>query len=296
MRRPDFDEIAEALYGLPPGEFTARRDAYAAEARGAGERDLALAVKSLKRPTNSAWLANGLVRECRQQVLALVELGAAMRAAQARLAGDDLRRLSQQRRHLIAILASSARQLASGAGLQVSLQAEAELESTLEVASADPARGGVLLAGRLSAALKASELGSFDLSETAMPMTDPIGRTTSSRRAGKTAHERDEPPRADRRQERAARVVAEAETVVLAARAELVEQTRRESAAEQERRRLRAAISKAAAQLDALQVRQADATRELQEARHGRAAAERVARLAERRLAEARRALDRLGD
>jgi len=187
MRRPDFDEIAEALYGLPPGEFTARRDAYAAEARGAGERDLALAVKSLKRPTNSAWLANGLVRECRQQVLALVELGAAMRAAQARLAGDDLRRLSQQRRHLIAILASSARQLASGAGLQVSLQAEAELESTLEVASADPARGGVLLAGRLSAALKASELGSFDLSETAMPVTDPIGRTTSSRRAGKTA-------------------------------------------------------------------------------------------------------------
>ena len=57
------DEIADELYRLPLSEFTSSRDARAAEAARAGDRELSAAVKKLAKPTTGAWLANLLAHE-----------------------------------------------------------------------------------------------------------------------------------------------------------------------------------------------------------------------------------------
>jgi hypothetical protein len=81
----ELESIADELYGLPPAKFTAARDSHAAAARRSGDRELAAAIKGLKRPTSSAWLVNLLVRRQRQQVEELLDLGTAMRQAQEHL-------------------------------------------------------------------------------------------------------------------------------------------------------------------------------------------------------------------
>ncbi len=54
----DLDTVGTELYGLRPTEFTAARDAQAAAARRGGDRELAAAIKKLRRPTPAAWLVN----------------------------------------------------------------------------------------------------------------------------------------------------------------------------------------------------------------------------------------------
>ena len=96
--------MADELYGLTPAEFIPRRDALAAEARKAGDRALAAEIKKLRRPTTGAWLANVLARQRRDQVAQLLDLGAALRQAQASLATSELRRLSQERHAVLSEL------------------------------------------------------------------------------------------------------------------------------------------------------------------------------------------------
>jgi hypothetical protein len=55
--------VAADLYALDPSEFTAARDARAAETRQAGDRELAAAVKGLRRPSAAAAALNLLARE-----------------------------------------------------------------------------------------------------------------------------------------------------------------------------------------------------------------------------------------
>ncbi|MGA8679033.1 MAG: hypothetical protein WB592_01035 [Acidimicrobiales bacterium] len=297
---PDFDHIVEELYGLPPAEFTSKRDAYASQARRSGEQGLAASIKSLKRPTTSAWLANRLVRERRQKVVSLIELGAALRQAQASLAGGELRRLSQQRRQVVSDLAKAARQLAIDLGQQVSAATDAELETTLEVALADPSAGDTLLSGRLTAALKPSVLGSLDVTREGAPPGRVGGDTTSDtrrrHRGGALGGEPQDSPPSRRHLEAAERTEREAADAASAAKAEVDEHARREGAALNEQQRLRQAVHEAAVQLEALRALEAEAAREMREARRDRAAAERAAKAAEQRLTKARRALGRSGD
>ncbi|MBC3839789.1 hypothetical protein GXW82_04710 [Streptacidiphilus sp. 4-A2] len=75
----DVEQIADALYALPPPEFTAARDAAAARARGDHRPEVAERVHRLRRPTLGAWLANLLVREYPDEVRSLLELAAALR-------------------------------------------------------------------------------------------------------------------------------------------------------------------------------------------------------------------------
>ena len=53
-------EIADGLYGLPQDEFTPARDARAKELKA--DKDLAAAVKKLKKPSVAAWAVNLFVR------------------------------------------------------------------------------------------------------------------------------------------------------------------------------------------------------------------------------------------
>ncbi len=155
----DLDAVADELFGLPPADFVAARDERAATARRAGERELAAAIKELRRPRVGAWLANLLVRERPDEVSELLAVGTELRQAQAHLAHEDLRRLSKERRRVVASLAADALELARDRGQSVSDAAARELEATLEAAMLDAGAAGQLEAGRLTVALGYAGLG-----------------------------------------------------------------------------------------------------------------------------------------
>jgi hypothetical protein len=156
----DLAAVADELYGLAPEEFTAARDAQAAEARRAGDRSLANGIKRLRRPTLAAWLVNTLARDGRLE--ALLQLGAVMREAQTQLAADELRGLSRRRHQVVAALGRDARRIASASGRVVSEAAGRDLELTLEAALADAAAAEAVRSGRLTQALQYSGLGPLD--------------------------------------------------------------------------------------------------------------------------------------
>lgn len=155
----DLETAASELYGLAPAEFTAARDARSAAARSNGDKQLAGAIKKLKRPVASAWLANLLVRERGEEVGRLLALGQGLRDAHQNLAGDRLRALSQQRHEVVSALVQEAGHLAGERGQAVSQAVARELQETLEAALSDPGAAEALRAGRLSAPLSYSGLG-----------------------------------------------------------------------------------------------------------------------------------------
>jgi hypothetical protein len=155
----DLDAVATELYGLAPADFTNIRDARASEAQRAGDRELARAIGKLRRPSVSAWLANVLVRESGDQVQSMLDLGAAIRQAQARLSKDELRKLQRERRRAIAALLDDAADLARERGESISSAAARDLEATLEAALLDPEAAAVLKAGFLTTGLRYAGLG-----------------------------------------------------------------------------------------------------------------------------------------
>jgi hypothetical protein len=155
----DVATVADELYGLDPGEFTATRDRRASEARRAGDRETAAALKALRRPSSAAWAVNVLARERPEEVRRLTELGAALREAQEQLAAEDLRALSRQRHRVVAGLVAEARTLAGARGVSLSDSVAREVESTLDAALADPAAGEAVRTGRLVRTLERSGFG-----------------------------------------------------------------------------------------------------------------------------------------
>jgi hypothetical protein len=155
----DVDAVADDLYALPVEEFTAARDEQVAAARKAGDREQAAAIKALRRPSQSAWVVNQLARHRSADLTTLLDLGAALREAQATLAGDDLRALSGQRRSVVDALARAGRSLAAELGRPVPDAVEREVASTLDAALADPAAAAQVQAGRLVAPLHYSGFG-----------------------------------------------------------------------------------------------------------------------------------------
>jgi hypothetical protein len=155
----DLNAVADRLYALPVGQFTAERDAQAAAARDAGDRDLAAAIKKLRRPTASAALVNQLVRDDAAAIAELLEVGRQLRQAQQDLATDDLRRLSQERRASVAALTKQAKRLAAERGESATEAMLRDLRATLDAASADEDAAEELRRGQLTKALQYSGFG-----------------------------------------------------------------------------------------------------------------------------------------
>jgi hypothetical protein len=182
----DLESVAAELYGLPPDDFTSARNARATEARRGGDIELAGAIKRLRRPTMTAWLANLLVRERPNDLNELLGLGEQMRRAQAALAGNELRQLSQQRHQMVTALRNGAAQLAGDLGKPVSDAIAQELELTLEAAFADPDAAAALRSGRLTAAMHYSGFGPVDLTGAlATPLSERPTRPEKRDRRGK---------------------------------------------------------------------------------------------------------------
>ncbi|MFW6719110.1 hypothetical protein ACHZ98_02805 [Streptomyces sp. MAR4 CNY-716] len=146
----DLESVADELYALPPGEFVAARGRHVAAARTAKEPALAKQIAALRKPTLAAWAGNLLVRSAPEQVDALRRLGEGLRAAQERLAGEQLRELTRQRNALVAELAREARRLAAEAGQPVGDAVQHEVETTLHAVLADPEAAGEWATGHLA--------------------------------------------------------------------------------------------------------------------------------------------------
>ncbi len=153
--------IADQLYGLPLADFTPARDALAREHKA--DKVLAARIKSLKKASLAAWVVDLLVRRDPPQVDQVLAVGAALRQAQANLAGDELRTLTRQRRQLTAAVTMQARGLAHEEGVKVTQAVADQVEATLTAAMIDEGAASAVRSGLLVAALAATGVGAADV-------------------------------------------------------------------------------------------------------------------------------------
>lgn len=153
------DDVAVALYRLPPDAFTAARDARAATTDAAD----AARIKALRKPVVAAWAVNLLVAD--GQLAEAVELAAALREAQDDLDAAELRRLGTQRQQLVASLARRAAVLAAEAGHPLADSALEAVAQTINAAVMDERAAAVVLTGRLRKPLDAGALDDLDAAD-----------------------------------------------------------------------------------------------------------------------------------
>jgi hypothetical protein len=152
-------DLAEELYGLPLGEFTAARDARARSLKGTPS---AAEVKALRKPATAAWVVDLLVRREQEQVVGMIAVGEALRQAQDGMDATALRELTRQRRQLTAALTVRARALARSAGLRVTEQVAEQVEETLTAAMIDAGAAAAVRSGLLVTPLRATGVGTVD--------------------------------------------------------------------------------------------------------------------------------------
>ncbi len=198
----DLDAAADELYALSPDDFIERRQQLVAEAKQDRDRELATQIGKLRRPTRSAWLINVLAREASDDLGALLELGTALQDAQQRMAGDELRQLSVQRRKAVDALARRAVELGLEHGYTPPDGAAQEVGQTLQTALGDPEIGELVRAGRLSQAVTYGGFGPTDLAS-ALGASMPT-KTSSPKEAPAT----ELPPKLDAKSRRQAEKVA----------------------------------------------------------------------------------------
>ena len=330
MQDADLASAAEELYALSPGDFTAARDERAAQARAAGDRDLAQAIGGLRRPVVSAWLVNQLAREAGDQVAELVALGESLRQAQQDLAGERVRELSMQRRTLVAALVAEAKRIAARDGRPAGLQVEREVEATLQAALADSGAAAAVRAGCLASPLSYAGLGVGDAASVATrgrrapaaSRTAPAGEkaerkpvrpaqarakrpreTPAEREARRAAEDAERQARqAAAEEERRANKIAEAQRAVGQATETLADATDALDQAEQRVTSARAAQESARQQVERLDqelslavAEESRANRAVRDAQRGKEAAARAADAAKRQLDRAEATARRLG-
>lgn len=145
----DVESVTVELLALRPAEFTAARDAYVARSRKAGDKELAVAIAGLRKPTVAVWAAGLLARHRPDEAQGLLQLGEALRAAHRTLDAGQLRKLSHDQHVVIGELARTARALAAEAGQALSEPALHDVEQILHAVLADGDIAEQWVAGRL---------------------------------------------------------------------------------------------------------------------------------------------------
>lgn len=165
--------IAHDLYGVPPAEFTAARNARAKRAKTEGDPELATAVTALRKPVAAAWLVNLMVRQLPERIGDLVALGEEFRAAQDEMDAATLRTLTAQRRALTATVAREGAALADELGQRVTGVVTEQVQATLHAAMTDERAAAAVRSGLLVAPLAATGLDDVDLDGAlALPLDD----------------------------------------------------------------------------------------------------------------------------
>jgi hypothetical protein len=153
------EEELDELYALEPAQFVAERDRLVRELRKADQREEAEQVKSLRKPSISAWTINQLARKERRDVDLLLDAGHRLREAQqGLLAGEDRKSLDEARgtqRDAIGNLRQAARRILgeAGHGSEATLD---RMMGTLQAAAVSDEGRELLATGRLTGDLEAT--------------------------------------------------------------------------------------------------------------------------------------------
>ncbi|MEY2448624.1 MAG: hypothetical protein QOH79_2100 [Acidimicrobiaceae bacterium] len=141
------------LFRLDPAEFVAARDQLARELRARGEREVAVTVRGLRRPTVPAWALNQVSHAHPEEIEALADTTAAARSAQKQvLEGADrgtLRQALDQRRAAMRAVVHRAREVVEQSGRSADAQ-ERELDAALLTIVDSPELMGTLRRGELT--------------------------------------------------------------------------------------------------------------------------------------------------
>jgi len=250
MASSELRAVADELYGLAPASFTAERNRRASAAKEDGDTSTADAVRRLSKPSAAAWAVNMLVRHRSEAMDDLFALGEELRAAQAALDRDEMRRLGQERHEVVSALARDAASLASELGAPIAAGAVRDVEQTLQAAVVDKIAATAVATGRLTRALIATGLEPVDV-------TDAIGAPPDDLA---DAANRPAPPARRSRGGRAAPSTDKKERTDKNAPADL--SLARVAKAEREAEEAEAAVDEARAAVDELEARIAELTHE----------------------------------
>ena len=197
-------EALRAVYGASPSEFMTVRKELAAAAKADGDALGAKAIGALRKPSMAAWAVNLLARSQPDLVRELVELGARMRGAQARLDTATLTSLRPERDRVVAAVVAAANAVAADAGRPLSASAQDDVRGTAIAALADEDASAAVSSGQLTRALSYSGFGEVDLSEAVVRTSSGSilsvvrdGGAASSRGRGPTAAGQTADPGAD---------------------------------------------------------------------------------------------------
>lgn len=289
--------IADELYGLPLADFTPRRDALVKEHKG--DKELAGRIKALRKPSVAAWVVNVFVRRDPDQVEQVLQVGAALRAAQDDLDAAQLRALTKQRRQLTAAVTTSARRLVREEGHKVTESVADQVEATLTAAMLDEGASAAVRSGLLVTALAATGVDAVDAGAV-VAVPEALGFSATARPA--------EPPGPpdlrvvpDTDEVASAKAIAAAEAAVESARSEVDDARAEVDSAAQAVSDLQARSMQLQAEIDELRRRISEledsadeVDEELSEAEDTHAEAVSVLSSAESTLSAARAALGEL--
>lgn len=241
--------IAHDLYGLPPAEFTAARNARAKRAKTEGDPELAAAVTALRKPVAAAWVVNLMVRQLPDRIGDLVALGEELRAAQDDMDAATLRALTAQRRALTATVAREGAALADELGQRVTAQVTEQVQATLHAAMTDERAADAVRSGLLVAPLAATGLDDVDLTDAlAVPLDETTGAPPSSASSGPT----DLSARRASAKAKAAKEVTDAKAALATAEAASTKTGKTMRARKEKMRALQAQVLQLRAELDEL--------------------------------------------
>ena len=237
------DSRIDRLYELPPAEFTAARNALAAELRAEGDGRAAARVKALRKPNRTAAAANRLIRAEPELVEALLGAGGELRQAHRQAASGrgaaQLRAATAAEREAIERLIARA---PAALGEPPSPALAEALRNTLHAAAGDDQARALIASGRLSEDLRAVGLGPVPGGGRATPGTDPDAERV-----------RDEAKALRREFEAAERSLARSEERLARAKEEAAAATQRATEARKRLHTARSALQKAERRLRSLE-------------------------------------------
>ncbi|MGN8050964.1 hypothetical protein ACTJKO_14890 [Curtobacterium sp. 22159] len=155
-----FADEARELLLVAPADFIRERTTRQRAVRK-DDRELAAVIGGLRKPAPAAWLIDLLAHE--GALDEAVDLGPAIRQAQANADPAAIRDLRRQRSDLVDALAQAAADLASDAGHPATPAVLDQVRATIEAAMADPHAGAAVRSGLLVRPLESAGFDDVDL-------------------------------------------------------------------------------------------------------------------------------------
>ena len=196
------------LYQGDPEQFMARRGELVAQAREAGQADVAKQIGALRKPTRSAWVVNRLVRADPEVTTRLAALAAELH--EAGLDGGRIRELTTARARLVDELTRQALDDLPAAPAAV----REEVTATLDAALADPE-----VAANLGTLVRAAHWAGFGLAGNAQGAPAPGPPAAKTKKPAPTEPSAERERRHREKIISAERAVAEADRTADAANA-----------------------------------------------------------------------------